>query len=417
MRNSWKVAKWEIRRNLKSKSFLISLFLTPIIFAIFATVPTLLSDSGEDQDSEPAQTTVYLNDEIGVGDQLYAVRREGGDLHWDVELTDESSDEMATTLEDETRSVYIHLDESALQSGTVDYYTSEEVPESFQYEVQLFEQPLRYIQLERTGLDESEIQTAMNPITFNQNEVTMEAGTDAGEAQSQGIEYFLQKFVPGVFAGLVLFSIAITGMMVFQSASEEKKEKVAEIILSSVTAGELMQGKIIGYFVLGILQVTVWIGMAAPVALALVDYPIIEYLLVPELLLFLLIAILGYLMFASIFVGLGATLEDSSSGSNFQGFVFMIPWLPFIFIGPVLTNPEGMLSQVLSYIPFTSPGIMILRLSILDEWPWVQIFISLAILIVSIWLLMKLAGKIFRIGILIYGKNATLPEIWKWLRS
>lgn len=417
MPNSWKVAKWEIRRNLKSKSFLISLFLTPIIFAIFATVPTLLSDSGEDQDSEPAQTTVYLNDEIGVWDQLEPMLSEGGDLHWDVELTDESSDEMATTLEDETRSVYIHLDESALQSGTVDYYTSEEVPESFQYEVQLFEQPLRYIQLERTGLDESEIQTAMNPITFNQNEVTMEAGTDAGEAQSQGIEYFLQKFVPGVFAGLVLFSIAITGMMVFQSASEEKKEKVAEIILSSVTAGELMQGKIIGYFVLGILQVTVWIGMAAPVALALVDYPIIEYLLVPELLLFLLIAILGYLMFASIFVGLGATLEDSSSGSNFQGFVFMIPWLPFIFIGPVLTNPEGMLSQVLSYIPFTSPGIMILRLSILDEWPWVQIFISLAILIVSIWLLMKLAGKIFRIGILIYGKNATLPEIWKWLRS
>ena len=417
MRNSWKVAKWEIRRNLKSKSFLISLFLTPIIFAIFATVPTLLSDSGEDQDSEPAQTTVYLNDEIGVWDQLEPMLSECGDLHWDVELTDESSDEMATTLEDETRSVYIHLDESALQSGTVDYYTSEEVPESFQYEVQLFEQPLRYIQLERTGLDESEIQTAMNPITFNQNEVTMEAGTDAGEAQSQGIEYFLQKFVPGVFAGLVLFSIAITGMMVFQSASEEKKEKVAEIILSSVTAGELMQGKIIGYFVLGILQVTVWIGMAAPVALALVDYPIIEYLLVPELLLFLLIAILGYLMFASIFVGLGATLEDSSSGSNFQGFVFMIPWLPFIFIGPVLTNPEGMLSQVLSYIPFTSPGIMILRLSILDEWPWVQIFISLAILIVSIWLLMKLAGKIFRIGILIYGKNATLPEIWKWLRS
>lgn len=193
MRNSWKVAKWEIRRNLKSKSFLISLFLTPIIFAIFATVPTLLSDSGEDQDSEPAQTTVYLNDEIGVWDQLEPMLSEGGDLHWDVELTDESSDEMATTLEDETRSVYIHLDESALQSGTVDYYTSEEVPESFQYEVQLFEQPLRYIQLERTGLDESEIQTAMNPITFNQNEVTMEAGTDAGEAQSQGIEYFYKS--------------------------------------------------------------------------------------------------------------------------------------------------------------------------------------------------------------------------------
>ncbi|MBR7553671.1 ABC transporter permease [Allobacillus sp. GCM10007491] len=417
MRNSWKVAKWEIKRNLKSKSFLISLFLTPIIFAIFATVPTLLSDSGEDHDSEPAQTTVYLNDEIGIWDQLEPMVSKGGDLHWDVELTDQSSVEMTATLEEETQSVYIHLDESALESGKVDYYTSEEVPDSFQYEVQLFEQPLRYVQLERTGLDESEIQSAMIPISFNQNEVTMEAGDDVGEEQAQGVEAFLEKFVPGVFAGLVLFSIAITGMMVFQSASEEKKEKVAEIILSSVTAGELMQGKIIGYFVLGILQVTVWIGMALPVALALVDYPIIQYLLVPETLLFLLIAVLGYLMFASIFVGLGATLEDSSSGSNFQGFVFMIPWLPFIFMGPVISNPESTLSQVLSYVPFTSPGIMILRLSILDEWPWLQILISIVILIVSIWLLMKLAGKIFRIGILIYGKNATLPEIWKWLRS
>ncbi|MFC0014021.1 MULTISPECIES: ABC transporter permease [Allobacillus] len=417
MRNSWKVAKWEIKRNLKSKSFLISLFLTPIIFAIFATVPTLLSDSGEDQDSQPAQTTVYLNDEVGIWDQLEPMVSKSDDLHWDVELTDQSSDEMTTTLEEETRAVYIHLGESALESGTVDYYTSEEVPDSFQYEVQLFEQPLRYVQLERTGLDESEIQSAMTPISFNQNEVKMEAENDVEDEQAQGVEAFLEKFIPGVFAGLVLFSIAITGMMVFQSASEEKKEKVAEIILSSVTAGELMQGKIIGYFVLGILQVTVWIGMALPVALALVDYPIIKYLLVPETLLFLLIAVLGYLMFASIFVGLGATLEDSSSGSNFQGFVFMIPWLPFIFLGPVISNPESTLSQVLSYVPFTSPGIMILRLSILDEWPWVQIFISLAILIVSIWLLMKLAGKIFRIGILIYGKNATLPEIWKWLRS
>lgn len=414
MKNSWKVAKWEIKRNLKSKSFLISLFLTPILIAIFATVPSLLSDWSDDEDTQQPQTTVYINDELGVWDELEPLTGEDG-LNWDVELTEETEDEMTSTLEDESRSVFIHLNETSLQNGMIDYYASENVPQDFTYEIQMLEQPLRYMLLQETGLDESEIQTAMTPIVFNQNDVINEAEAEAEAAQ--GAEQFLSKFVPGIFAGIVLFSIVITGMMVFQSASEEKKEKVAEIILSSVSAEELMQGKIIGYFVLGILQVTVWIGMAAPVILWLVDFPIIEYLFVPELALLLLIAVLGYLMFAAIFVGLGATLEDASSGSNFQGFIFILPWLPFIFIAPIISNPEGVFAQALSYIPFTSPGIMILRLSILDEWPWIEIIISLAILIVSIWLLMKLAGKIFKVGILIYGKNATLPEIWKWLRS
>src|SRR5690625_2650449 len=174
--------------------------------------------------------------------------------------------------------------------------------------------------------------------------------------------------MPGSFAGIILFSIVISGMMIFQSASQEKKDKIDEIILSSLTPNELMQGKIIGYFVLGIIQVFVWLGFAIPIVIWKFDLPIFEYLFVPELAILLLIAILGYLFFASIFVGIGATIEDVSTSGNFQGMVLMLPFLPFILIGPILSNPTGLVAQIGSYIPFTSPGILIIRLSMLEEW-------------------------------------------------
>ncbi|MFK4996680.1 ABC transporter permease [Bacillus sp. N9] len=120
-------------------------------------------------------------------------------------------------------------------------------------------------------------------------------------------------------------------MLIFQSASQEKKEKVAEIILSSLTPTELMQGKIIGYFVLGITQVLAWMIFIVPLVIWKLDIPIMEYLLVPETILLVLIAFAGYFLFAAIFVGLGATVEELTATSNFQGMVMMLPFLPFIF--------------------------------------------------------------------------------------
>src|SRR5699024_12688960 len=102
---------------------------------------------------------------------------------------------------------------------------------------------------------------------------------------------------------------------------------------------------------------------------------------------------------------------------NFQGMVMMLPFLPFIFIAPVINDPSGIVAQVGTYIPFTTPGVLLMRLMVLEEWPWVEIIIELAILVVSIWILTKVAGKMFKTGIIMYGKNATPAEIWKWIRA
>ena len=110
-------------------------------------------------------------------------------------------------------------------------------------------------------------------------------------------------------------------------------------------------------------------------------------------------------------------MADLTTAGTFQSMALMLPFLPFFFIGPVLANPSGLVAQITTYVPFTAPGVLLLRLTMLEEWPWVEILIALAILVVSVWVFMKLAGKIFKTGILMYGKNATPKEIWRWIRS
>ena len=179
-----------------------------------------------------------------------------------------------------------------------------------------------------------------------------------------------------------------------------------------------MQGKIIGYFVLALIQALVFIVFVLGFVLyKFSDFPLLEYLIAPSLLLFLIIAVLGYLLYASIYVGLGATMSDISTAGNFQSLILMIPFISFFFFAPVINSPTGILAQVLTYIPFTSPTILLLRLILLDEWSWIEISLSIAILILAVWLMMKLAGKIFKVGMLMYGKNATPGEIIKWLRA
>src|SRR5690625_3128414 len=120
---------------------------------------------------------------------------------------------------------------------------------------------------------------------FHQEDTTGEENHEEKSSAGPFLEdsdKFLQRFIPGIFSGIILFSIVISGMMIFQSASQEKKDKIAEIILSSLTPNELMQGKIVGYFVLGLIQVFVWIGLALPVIMWKFDLPIFEHLFTPE---------------------------------------------------------------------------------------------------------------------------------------
>ncbi|MCG3417810.1 ABC transporter permease [Oceanobacillus jordanicus] len=412
MRNTMKVAKWEIKRNMKNKSYIIGLLLTPLLIIGFMVISSFFDDS-EEETSDSA--TVFVNDQLGVYDDMASTLEETG-VSWDFMQTDLTEAEAQEDLENSEETAYVFVDQEGLEEGALSVYTSEDMDSFFMSEVQVLASPIQAKQIEELGLTESQFEGISQGVQF------VEAGDDTATETSEGSlvgmdENPLQTLVPGIFGGFVLLSVVFTGMAIFQSASQEKKDKIAEIILSSLTPTELMQGKIIGYFALGLIQTLVSTVLLLPVFMWRLDEPLLEYLLVPELALYLLIAILGYLLFASIFVGIGATMADVTTAGNFQGFVMMLPFLPFVFIGPVLSDPSGLMAQIGTYIPFTSPAVLLLRLTTLEEWPWIEIGISLAILAISVWAFMKLAGKIFKVGILMYGKNATPGEIIKWLKA
>lgn len=410
MRNSLKVAKWEIKRNLKNKTFLISLFVTPLLIVLFGFLGTLFGDDH----SEDA--TVYVNDELGLFASMEAIV-EQAELDLELKSTDVTEADVEAELEDSENTAYMFVNETALTEGIIPVYASDDF--SNEGQLQLLTQPVKGLQLQELGLTQEQMAAiAQNIIIEVQSLDDLQDNGASEEELLAGEDPNMQRVVPGIFAGILLLSIIFTGMMIFQSASQEKKDKIAEIILSSVTPNELMQGKIIGYFVLSMIQAFVILAFALGFALyKLDDIPIIEYLLQPELLLFLLIAVLGYLLFASLYVGLGATMSDISTAGNFQSMIMIIPFISFFFIGPVFADPTSMLAKVLTYIPFTSPTILLARLIRMDEWVWMEIGISLVVLVVSIWVMMKLAGKIFKVGMLMYGKNATPGEIIKWLRA
>src|SRR5699024_3975100 len=188
-----------------------------------------------------------------------------------------------------------------------------------------------------------------------------------------------------------------------------------EIILSSLTPAELIQGKIFGYFILGLILVFVWISVSLPFILWKFDVSILSYLFTFDTIVFLLFVILGYWYFDYLFVGLVATIDDVSASGSFQGMVLMLPFVPVMFISSILQDPNSTVVKAISYIPFTSPFVMIFRLTLMKNWIWWELVLSVAILCLSIWVCTKLAGKIFKIGIQRYGKNATPKEIWKWI--
>ncbi|MFD1064621.1 ABC transporter permease [Oceanobacillus locisalsi] len=414
MHNSLKVARWELKRNLKNKTFIIGLFITPAIFILFFVLGSLFSGSDDNADTDE-NMTVYVNENIGFFEEIETINSEQN-FGWDVQRTDTLKSEITEVNEPYT--AYLFINEQSLEENRIATYTSEEADPLFPGQLQALTAPLQMIKAEASGLSQQEINQLLEPITFVE-------GTDQGEGETPssieensliGLENPWETIIPGLFAGIIMLSITFTGMAIFQSASQEKKDKIAEIILSSLTPSELMQGKIIGYFLLGLIQVAVFIVILLPFTIWQTDIPIVENLLVPRTIFFVLIALLSYLMFASIFVGVGATMSDISSAGNLQGLVMMLPFLQFAVIGPVISNPEGIFATVSTYISFTAPLTLLIRLTLLDSWPWMEIIISIAVIALSIYIFMKLAGKIFKVGILLYGKNATPKEIWKWIR-
>ena len=390
------VVHWEIFRHLKNKQFIIGLLLTPLFFAIFAGLPRLL-----EKFDKPAEYSYFVVDHIGIFDQLAkGVSVDNIDL---IKYTGDL-EQIEQLTASEKRTGYFVFHETFWETGEISLHFKERTQSAERIIQAVLTDTLQQHRLLKTGIDQDQLKF-----------ITASA-TIIGFALEEAIVPKRNEIILSIASIiLIFFLIFSSGSMLMQSALQERRDRMAEIMLSSLKPNQLMQGKIIGHFILGLIQLTFWLALSIPVIVFLVEFPLRQALAETNLAVILLFGTLGYLLFSSLFVSMGATMDDLQSAGNSQGLVLMIPMTPFLFISPVINNPNGVLARFAGLFPLTSPVIMVLR-NALTSVPLWEIIISLVLLSFSSFVLMRLGGKVFRIGMLMYGKTASFGEIAKWLR-
>jgi ABC-2 type transport system permease protein len=226
----------------------------------------------------------------------------------------------------------------------------------------------------------------------------------------------------GIFLAIILYLGAfMSGVMTMYGVMKEKQSRVVEMMLSSVSAWELVCGKLIGLGLAGLIQVVVWatlvyVGASQFMPISLASLTLIHWITYP------LYFVLGYLFIGSIFGTIGAAIKDIHSGGAI-GFAGMIPYLPMLFTAVIVQQPDLLWVRIAGFFPPFVPSIMLLRIGatpiasggtrFVPTW---EIALSLASLALGTFLMMRFATKVFEVGMLMTGKSASLRELWRWGR-
>ncbi|HET7230024.1 MAG TPA: ABC transporter permease [Longimicrobium sp.] len=279
-------------------------------------------------------------------------------------------------------------------------------------------QAVQAARLQAAGLDAGQVAGLVKRV-----DVATARVTDKGEEGGSAASAFMLSYIIGF---LTYMMILLYGMNVLRSVLEEKTNKIAEVIVSSMKASHLMLGKILGVGSVALLQVAIWATVTGlissrgdflarrfnlpPGAFDMVNVP------VGTLLAVLGFFVLGFLLYSAMYAALGAAVNSEQEAQQFQVLVMAPLIIPIALVFRIVSDPLGPVATVLGMIPFTAPVTMAMRLAAAPV-PPVQIVGSLALMLVTVLAVAWLAGKIYRVGILSTGKKPSLAELGRWLRA
>jgi ABC-2 type transport system permease protein len=263
------------------------------------------------------------------------------------------------------------------------------------------------------GFADADIELLEKPMLFKTQKLS------GGQASSDsGLGSFLLSFV---MALLIYSTIIGYGAFISSSVIGEKSSRVMEVLISSIKPFELLIGKIIGIGLVALTQYAVWVIAALALsglslkglggAASKINFEI------PPLLLFyfVLYFVLGYLIYATLYAATGSIFENEQDAQSLQFPITFLVILAMVFVSLIISKPDSPLATLLSLVPFFAPILMIGRLSVTDVPLW-QILLSLVLMAVTFYAILWGSAKIYRIGVLLYGKKPSLNEVMKWLR-
>ena len=438
------VVKREYMTRVRTKMFIVFTVLGPVMIGLFTVVPAYIASI------KPSATRIAIVDQTPGGKMYERVRQSmlgsqtgnqaGGEQNanaanenasarnqraatensFQVEAAplagrslEEVSQELAGKVSRDEIEGYIILPPDLVQAGEVTYY-GRNVGDDFTRE-QISRAVSRAVRDQR--MDDEKI--APELIARINTPVQMKAiNTESGKQESGGGFFFV--FIIGF---LIYIMIIMYGQVILGAVVEEKETRIAELLFSSVRSFPLMLGKLIGVSLVALTQFAIWalafaaftvygVGLlsARGLSVSLPPVPPIFFLY------FFLFFMLGYFIYATVYALVGSVVTTTQEGGQLAMPILFMLIIGFYFAFPVIRSPNSSLAFWVSMFPFFSPITMVVRI-VTQTPPLWQILLSLVIGYGTVALLMWLTARIYRVGMLMYGKRATVPEIMRWIKQ
>jgi ABC-2 type transport system permease protein len=271
------------------------------------------------------------------------------------------------------------------------------------------------LRLAQQGLSPDQVKALLNPVTIETRQISGHGQTSKSQGMSPFYKAMLMTF-------LMTMPILLYGMDMARSIVEEKSSRIFEVMLAVSRPDDMLTGKLIGVGAVGLTQIGIWIAAAVLLSGSALLAPILSgdiklHFTLLEGILFPVYFLLGFFLYSAFFSGLAATCETAQDLQMYITLAVIPTWTSFAILPFLLNNPNSRWVVAASLFPPTAPLVMIPRIGMLPApFPWWQIVASLALLVFSIWAVIWFASRLYRVGILMYGKRATLPELIRWLR-
>lgn len=430
------IIKREYLTKVKNKSFIVMTILSPIIMVALISVVAYLSQLNNDK-----VRTIAIYDESGLLKNVFENTE-----HTTYNVLENITFNEAKAIVKETKAYgLLYLDkvgDVANISNHIKFYSEESPSLNLISDLESkLEQKLTDLNLQQNGVDVTKINASKIHVNIAQESF-------AGEKTSK-IDSVMKLAFGGVAGYLLFMFIIIYGNMIMRSVIEEKTSRIIEVIISSVKPIQLMLGKIIGTSLAGITQFVIWlilggvllslVSIIFGIDMAQVQTPQQELVeqamknpemgmqiqdiitaffnlpLINLIVAFILFFVGGYLLYSSLYAAIGAAVDNETDTQQFMMPIIM-PLILAVYIGffTVIEDPHGTVSTVFSFIPLTSPVVMLMRIPFgVPIW---QQLVSLLLLIATFMFTVWFAAKIYRVGILMYGKKPSYKDLIKWIK-
>jgi ABC-2 type transport system permease protein len=422
------VIRREYLERVRSKWFVIATLFGPVLFGALMFLPALIAS--KDKGAADA-TNIEIIDATGVGLGARLAAQMSGGLSGTASgnaprVRVVAADRIAPAESLATRVVmseqakgYLVLDSATVAVGKARYAGSNTTA---LFDMQRLERAVQRqvldLRLEKSGIDP---ELGRQLTTLNAN-VTTERLTRQGRGGSGQLNLFLGLAV----AMLLYLTIFIYGLNVLRGVLEEKQSRVAEVVIASVPSSTLLAGKVIGVGGVGLTQVVLWLTMSA--GMYQIRQPILAKFGAADVpfslpsislgmgVVLLAFFVLGFMFYAGLFAAVGSTINSEQEAQQAQMPVVLLLVSSIMFAQNILLQPDGMLSRVMSTLPFSAPIVMPLRMTVAPVPPG-QIALALASVAIGAVLAVWIASRIYRVGLLMYGKRPTFREVLRWVRA